>query len=92
MALAIHKRINIDAGSRPFCRKVPTCLKNFSESVIIFYPLGQFERVPNDGDIICYLKAEPSLGEWRLGDRTHVDSLPAHDRDEERTCQIALYK
>lgn len=91
MALAIHKRVSIDAGSRPFCRNVPTVLEDFPETVIIFYPLGQLERIPNDGDIICWLKAVPSLREWRLGDRTHVYSLPAHDKDKESARQSALY-
>lgn len=63
MALAIQKGINIDAGGRPFCRKVPTVLENFPETVIIVYTLGKFERVPNDSDVICCLEPEPCLGE-----------------------------
>lgn len=82
MALAIQKRVNIDTGSRPFCRKVPTVLENFPETVIIFYTLGQLERIPNDGDVIFCLEIETCLGEWCFSDGTHDCSLPTHSREK----------
>lgn len=92
MALAIQKGVNIDTGGGPFCRKVPTVLENFPETVIVFYTLGQFKRIPNDGDVIFCLETEPCLREWCLSDGTHDCFRPTHSREKVSSCQRVLCK